>query len=145
MNRTGGLWLAHSTNLKLLHHQRYTFTISSTKSKKGVQVRLFIFILIDEKKKKAALLDMDPLWPSKYLLIFNTHLDAVDRNGSKKIQVEQLQSFMAETLQSLSSKIPLKNCGVLLMGDFNISSISSGYSDLISVSNYMLLKLMCRT
>lgn len=88
--------------------------------------------------KKAALLDMDPLWPSKYLLVFNTHLDAVDRNNSKKIQVEQLHSFMVETLRSLENKIPLKKCGVLLMGDFNIASKSPVYSDLISVTNCML-------
>lgn len=79
----GGLWSAHSPSLPLLFHSRATFTISETSSKKGIQ---------------CFLLDMNSHWPNKKLLVFNTHLDPMNRQYQRE-QIRQIAQFMKLTFE----------------------------------------------
>lgn len=74
---------------------------------------------------QAILFDMKNYWPSKYLLIFNTHLDPRKEENRKK-QINEIFIFMNSIFQYIEQNysINFENCGVLLMGDFNISSSS---------------------
>jgi len=116
------LWFAHNINMPLLYSDGYTFKVSSTKSSKGIQCKL---------------LDDDKFWPSKFLLVFNTHLDANDVNNSREKQLVELYNFMAHTFREIDQepwvKFDFTQCAVLLVGDFNMPSNGEKYVQLVEM------------
>jgi len=113
INKTGGLWFAQIKNISVLFHSKHTFTVSESWSMKGVQ---------------AVLLDMNNIWPEKYLLIFNTHLDP-NSQMNRSDQLVEIHHFINRTIVDLKKfqhafpqTFSFANCGVLLVGDFNVAS-----------------------
>eukprot|EP01116_Phalansterium_solitarium_P008836 TRINITY_DN22800_c0_g1_i1.p2 TRINITY_DN22800_c0_g1~~TRINITY_DN22800_c0_g1_i1.p2 ORF type:complete len:382 (+),score=99.35 TRINITY_DN22800_c0_g1_i1:75-1148(+) len=105
----GGLWFAFRKPLRLLHSGKHTFTISESRSRKGVG---------------CVLLDMEPYWPGRQLLVFNTHLDPTDL-PNRRAQLAEIQDFIGKTVRELLGRRggfePAK-CGVVCTGDFNTAA-----------------------
>jgi len=121
LRKTGGLWFAAKKSFKILHSSRQTYVVSGTNSKKGIQ---------------SILLDMNSVWPGKYLLIFNTHLDPAflpHATNNQRSQIQQLRKFMLETVNLVEKSVEMKNCGVLLAGDFNFEQNSEIYSEFLEI------------
>jgi endonuclease/exonuclease/phosphatase family metal-dependent hydrolase len=112
----GGLWSATRKDLPIVYFNRHTFTVSETSSRKGVQ---------------AMLINMSSVWGDKYLLVVNSHLDP-NHTVNKRKQFQEIYDFIGKTLVQLQtipfkSKFFYKDCGVILLGDFNTSSHSREY------------------
>lgn len=113
VKQTGGLWFSFKKDINLIHASKHTFSVSESKSKKGVM---------------CVVLDVSQFWPNKHLMLFNTHLDPMNLNN-KKQQVMEIQSFIAQTTDSLrtskkwTSEYFEKNVAAMVIGDFNIPSI----------------------
>jgi len=120
--QTGGLWASYKKDIPLLYHDRHVFSVSETKSQKGVQT---------------ILLNMKSYWPDKYFLVFNTHLDPLHVENKRK-QLQEIHNFMEYTINEIKTK-PFyndkffENCSVILVGDFNIPSISSEYQKMFDI------------
>lgn len=115
MNKTGGTWFSFLKSFPLLWHNKTTFPVSESLSKKGVQ---------------GILLNVNQIWPKKFLLLFNTHLDP-NLSSNREKQVEVILQFMANSLKHIEANYPISEIGVLLIGDFNISSDWEEYSRLM--------------
>eukprot|EP00873_Tetraselmis_striata_P032834 jgi/Tetstr1/453098/TSEL_003938.t1 len=115
---TGGLLHVHraaSTDAPL-HTQRRSFTVSRSRSLKGVEATLW----------------SPRQWQSRRLLVFNTHLDPwVDAN--KLQQLREIRAFVADTVAEVSARRAefggdpdlasfWRGIAVLVVGDFNIKS-----------------------
>lgn len=139
LSQTGGLYYAHKPILPLLWTNRETYKVSATRSQKGIRGHLFNMDNLLKKEKG----NEDE--PSKYLLIFNTHLDAFN-DANKAVQLDQAKKFIQKTLnttlptllekenlqktlksQSISSG-PLPEVAVAMVGDWNIPAHHKLYS-----------------
>jgi len=108
MKATGGLWQAASLKFPVLREEAIKFQNTATKSQKGVF---------------AGLLDVSSSWGNgKRLLFVNTHLDCghtKEFQESQEKQLVELHDFIVKVL--ISWECANSNCGILLVGDFNIS------------------------
>lgn len=109
LKRTGGLMTAWDMGkFDFVHGWHRTFSISATQSKKGVHA-----VLLREKVAS-----------NSFLMLVNTHLDAV---GEFKLQqVTEIRKFLEQVIiPDLRREAAVKNMhdvDVYLMGDFNIPS-----------------------
>ncbi|OUM59649.1 hypothetical protein PIROE2DRAFT_14766, partial [Piromyces sp. E2] len=103
VTKTGGLYYAHKPEIKLVWTDRETYKVSATRSQKGIRGHLYC---MDEFfRNKTKIIDdtangtetSSKEEASKYLLVFNTHLDAFD-NKNKVIQLEQARKYIEKTL-----------------------------------------------
>ncbi|ORY57336.1 hypothetical protein LY90DRAFT_701653 [Neocallimastix californiae] len=136
VTQTGGLYYAQKPDIKLLWTDRETYNISATHSQKGIRSHLYSMDeffrnstkIIDETPNANESSEEDI--SSKYLLVFNTHLDAFD-NKNKIIQLQQARKYIEKTLYQTvpdilklqieaSQKIGKPELGVILVGDWNI-------------------------
>jgi len=123
-NKNGGLWFSCKNELHIKYNNQYTYTISGTKSNKGIFV---------------CLLDISPYWENqRHLIIFNTHLDPSHFPIQQSGQLKELQYFIAESLKDVFSKFPnmqTKDCSVLIFGDFNLGQNSNLYLEIQNLFN----------
>ncbi|KAG4086192.1 hypothetical protein H8356DRAFT_1736268 [Neocallimastix lanati (nom. inval.)] len=136
VTQTGGLYYAQKPDIKLLWTDRETYNISATHSQKGIRSHLYSMDeffrnstkIIDETPNANESSEEDI--SSKYLLVFNTHLDAFD-NKNKIIQLQQARKYIEKTLYQTvpdilklqieaSQKNSKPELGVILVGDWNI-------------------------
>jgi len=136
VTQTGGLYYAQKPDIKLLWTDRETYNISATHSQKGIRSHLYSMDeffrnstkIIDETQNANEPLEENV--SSKYLLVFNTHLDAFD-NKNKIIQLQQARKYIEKTLYQTvpdilklqieaSEKKNKPELGVILVGDWNI-------------------------
>jgi len=136
VTKTGGLYYAQKTDIKLLWTDRETYKVSATRSQKGIRGHLFSMDeffhnrtkIIDETQNANEPPEKNE--SSKYLLVFNTHLDAFD-NKNKVIQLQQARKYIEKTLYQTipdilkqqidtSEKKGIPEVGVILVGDWNI-------------------------
>jgi len=137
VTQTGGLFYAQKPDIKLIWTERETYKVSATRSQKGIRGHLYFMDAFFNNKTK--IIDDTPNdtvtigneeEASKYLLVFNTHLDAFD-NKNKVIQLEQARKYIEKTLYQtvpqilqkeieISKKKTLPQVGVILVGDWNI-------------------------
>jgi len=134
--KTGGLYYAQKTDIKLLWTDRETYKVSATRSQKGIRGHLFFMDTFFQNKTK--IIDeiqninepTEKNESSKYLLVFNTHLDAFD-NKNKVIQLQQARRYIEKTLyqtipdimeQEIATyeKKNVPEVAVVLVGDWNI-------------------------
>mmetsp|Transcript_11773 Transcript_11773/g.27940 ORF Transcript_11773/g.27940 Transcript_11773/m.27940 type:complete len:291 (-) Transcript_11773:320-1192(-) len=148
---TGGLYDVSHPSMACLYRSKHTFTVSRSKSKKGVEGTLWNVPQwhcesnVDQKGWKNK-----PL--VKKLLVFHTHLDPWHVANRRKQMIEVIE-FMEDTLQSIENKVMLSRTAVddesvppvrledqeanneydwsqtavLLVGDFNIKAGSEEY------------------
>jgi len=120
--RTGGLWNAFKKQFNILHSDRHTFTVSETKSQKGVIVNL---------------LDVSSHWgPGKTLLVLNTHLDPTN-NNFKYQQCTEISNFLLQTVSKLQpffslNQLKWTDCSVILCGDLNLDTRQEVYQDILN-------------
>ncbi|ORX41706.1 hypothetical protein BCR36DRAFT_587817 [Piromyces finnis] len=136
VTKTGGLYYAQKPDIKLIWTDRETYNVSATRSQKGIRGHLYCMNeffnnktkIIDETENNNETTEKDEA--SKYLVVFNTHLDAFD-NKNKVIQLEQARKYIEKTLYQTipdilskqieeSEKKVLPQVGVILVGDWNI-------------------------
>jgi len=151
VTQTGGLFYAQKPDIKLLWTDRDTYKVSATRSQKGIRGHLYSMDrffnnktkIIDETQNITDNIVKDDA--SKYLVVFNTHLDAFD-DKNKIIQLQQARKYIETTLYqtipnilsqqiNTSEKKVLPEVGVILVGDWNIPAHHQLYKS-------HLLKLM---
>jgi hypothetical protein len=111
---TGGLAYFSRMGLKPLVTWSQTFSISATKSRKGVMGTLW---------------DMSTIWgSSRKLMVFSTHLDAFHVEN-RRHQLAQAVKFIDNVVQEeiAAERIRPDNTAILLLGDFNIIQGSDEY------------------
>jgi len=104
VTQTGGLFYAQKQDINLLWTERETYKVSATRSQKGIRGHLYSMDaffsnktnIIDETPNGTVTIENNEE-ASKYLLVFNTHLDAFD-NKNKVIQLEQARKYIEKTL-----------------------------------------------
>jgi len=145
--KTGGLYdiSMKSSAIECRYRNKYTFTVSCSKSLKGVEATLWDIPQWSEGKKGGEL--------KRQLLVFNTHLDSGHQVNRKK-QVYEILDFIDDTLRSIEKMRTIvndddqgrqqlqqhqydwSNTGVLVVGDFNIKAQTTEYYEtLMSLSN----------
>lgn len=108
LSKSGGLLIDADPSLAVIKTWRHTFTVSATRSNKGVFAVLF---------------NMENFWPGKKMLVCNTHLDAFNEDN-KRLQMQEIKSF----LQSVTIDAELEgNTAILIAGDFNCPDKSPLY------------------
>jgi hypothetical protein len=130
--QTGGLFDAAKSTMTCRYRMKHTFTVSRSRSLKGVEATLW---------------DVSSLWgPSKWLLVFHTHLDPWSPEN-RKIQVREIVHFVGETLAAIdhdssSSNDTVmhhqqdwSNTGVLVLGDFNIKADTPEYKETLMAND----------
>jgi hypothetical protein len=136
VTKTGGLYYAQKPDIKLLWTDRETYKVSATHSQKGIRGHLYSMDeffynstkIIDETQNANEPPEKNTT--SRYLLVFNTHLDAFD-NKNKIIQLQQARKYIEKTLYQtvpdiLKQQIEIfkkkikPEVGVILVGDWNI-------------------------
>jgi len=145
--KTGGLYdiSTKSSAIECRYRNKHTFTVSCSKSLKGVEATLWDIPQWSEGKKGGEL--------KRQLLVFNTHLDPWHQVNRKK-QVYEILDFIDDTLRSIEKtrtvvnddvqgrqqrqqhQYDWSNTGVLVAGDFNIKAQTTEYYEtLMSLSN----------
>jgi hypothetical protein len=113
-HQTGGLYDLAEEGIECQYRHKHTFTVSRSKSKKGVEATLWKI----------------PQWDDRHLLVFNTHLDPWHPINRQQ-QVKEIFEFMDETLGSLvQRRQDWSQTAVLVVGDFNIKASSSEYDEM---------------
>ena len=96
---TGGLFFATRKSLApVIFHRRHTF--QNTREEQL------------HKGCTLSLLDMNSIWPGRFLMIVNTHMDALDPlkfNGFRMAQAAEVHNFVGECLQEISNNELLQN------------------------------------
>lgn len=131
--KTGGLYdiSPKLSAIECRYRNKHTFTVSCSKSLKGVEATLWDIPHWSEGKKGGEL--------KRQLLVFNTHLDPWHQVNRKK-QVYVILDFIHDTLRSIEKTrtdvYDWSNTGVLVVGDFNIKAQTTEYYEtLMSLSN----------
>lgn len=147
-NKTGGLYDFASPSMTCLYRSKHTFSVSQTKSNKGVEATLW---------DVPQWTNQDPEDKSqenrKRLLVFNTHLDAYHHAvANRRAQIGEILDFMEDTMQSIekvqastmkgredhsisvistdnreNNRFDWSHTAVLVVGDFNIKAGSKEY------------------
>lgn len=113
--------------IKCLYRHKHTFSISQSRSLKGVEATLW---------------DIPQWGDHRRLLVLNTHLDPSTKGTeNRRTQVIEILEFMGQTFDELSNQTAQNNetgapscptqdwsrTGVLVLGDFNIKALSDEY------------------
>eukprot|EP00357_Protocruzia_adherens_P022181 CAMPEP_0115027140 /NCGR_PEP_ID=MMETSP0216-20121206/35270_1 /TAXON_ID=223996 /ORGANISM="Protocruzia adherens, Strain Boccale" /LENGTH=398 /DNA_ID=CAMNT_0002402561 /DNA_START=3434 /DNA_END=4627 /DNA_ORIENTATION=- len=118
----GGLYCSHRSDITVEEFRKHVFTVSATKSKKGVIAMLY---------------NADLILPGKYVLGINTHLDPYNIQNKQERQIEQVVEFIRETVEHLAKRRPtldFSKTALIMTGDFNIDSQTRLYRKLIEIS-----------
>mmetsp|Transcript_1024 Transcript_1024/g.2987 ORF Transcript_1024/g.2987 Transcript_1024/m.2987 type:complete len:339 (-) Transcript_1024:483-1499(-) len=116
--QTGGLYDLHDRHTSAcLYRDKHTFTVSRSRSKKGVEATLWKFAA----------------WGGdRQLLVLNTHLDPWHVLNRRR-QVQEIKMFLDDTLGRLEHRgYDMAQTGVLVVGDFNVKAGSNEYDDLFA-------------
>ena len=139
---TGGLYDVSDPSMACLYRSKHTFSVSRSKSKKGVEATLWSIPKWDKHGGKL----------KTQLLVFNTHLDPWHEENRRK-QILEIMDFMQDTLQSIEREAMASRAvvdenaarsiceeneetnnihdwsrtAVLVLGDFNIKAGSEEY------------------
>lgn len=146
--KTGGLYDFASPSMTCLYRRKHTFSVSQTKSNKGVEATLW-----DVPQWRNQDTESKNQENQKRLLVFNTHLDAYHHAvANRRAQIGEILDFMEDTMQSIekveastmkgreddsisvlsadnreSSRFNWSHTAVLVVGDFNIKAGSKEY------------------
>jgi endonuclease/exonuclease/phosphatase family metal-dependent hydrolase len=114
--QTGGLYDMAAPGITCTYRAKHTFTVSRSKSLKGVEATLWKI----------------PQWGQMYsLLVLNTHLDPW-HEPNRRQQVQEIAEFFQTTLETIQEQQQPQQqdwsrTGVLVVGDFNIKAGSEEY------------------
>lgn len=148
LQKTGGLYDFSIQLMNCRYRGKHTFSVSRTKSKKGIEATLFD--VPQWRSDPGTNGDRNNKQNHKRLLVFNTHLDAWHAANRRK-QILEILGFIEETLQSIENidvsisaeedsppsfdtgdqrqhnNYDWSQTGVLVVGDFNIKAGSDEY------------------
>jgi len=115
-HQNGGLWFACKKELCIIQQFKRTFSVSGTKSAKGICV---------------SVLQMNKYWgDNTYLLIVNTHLDTGRFYANQKRQLQEIRTSIQKVCNQVAifhENFDVSKCGILLVGDFNFTASSPLY------------------
>jgi endonuclease/exonuclease/phosphatase family metal-dependent hydrolase len=119
--QTGGLYDMAAPGITCIYRAKHTFTVSRSKSLKGVEATLWKI----------------PQWGQMYsLLVLNTHLDPWHVSNRRQ-QVQEIAEFFQTTLETIQEQEQQQQqqdwsrTGVLVVGDFNIKAGSEEYHNVL--------------
>ena len=136
-----------TNNIKCVYRHKHTFTISVSKSLKGVEATLWKIptSIWNHPSSSSSSTSTNKDANKNYyysLLVFNTHLDPSSHNNENRaLQIKEILQFMKETFQAIDENYDCDDVnnnnnngwrsrtGVLLVGDFNIKANSMEYHE----------------
>lgn len=159
--KTGGLYDFSNPSMNCQYRSKHTFSVSRSKSKKGVEATLWDVPQWQNESKSYrdgnGGRDRNYEKGCKRLLVFNTHLDPWHAEN-RRIQICEIINFIQKTLLSIEKVVVSKSerkddstspfsigeqqahneydwsqTGLLLVGDFNIKAGSKEYWEILKL------------
>lgn len=122
-------------NLECLHRTKHTFTVSKSKSRKGVEATLWSVPHWDNEDSSIDSNSDAGTRKKRRLLVFNAHLDPTPQcSENRRHQIHEIAAYIRDTLEVIATEdedADWNSTGVLIVGDFNIQAGTHEYHDVL--------------